>query len=252
MRGVIYLEIWKPINIEELKEVYEVSNTGKVRSVERVVSFGKNIRTSPSKILRINDNGHGYKYVTMSNGSLRVREYVHRLVAKTFLPDNFHGLEVNHIDGDKSNNNVNNLEWVTRDENKEHAYLKGLSNGNSTDVSYIQANMIIDLVKTGRYTNGDICEAFKISKTALTKLKKSDDEIRDKMEDIKNKRKSRGDLCWVYDKSSGKTYEFINAKEAADHFGFYRGYFSELITKKDGENAKFKAKYIQSQGGSIA
>ena len=237
-------EVWKPVNVGGLEEVYEVSNTGKVRSIERMVSFGKNMRTSPSKILRANDNGHGYKYVDMTNGSLKVREYIHRLVAKTFIANDDYGLEVNHIDGDKSNNNASNLEWVSADQNKEHAYLNSLMNGKATDISYTQANMIIDLVKTGNYTNGDICEAFKISNSALTKLKKSDSEIKKKMEYIKNKRKSRGDLCRVYDKSSGKTYEFINAKDAADHFGFYRGYFSELITKKDGENAKFKAKYI--------
>lgn len=54
------------------------------------------------------------------------RYYIHRLVADTFYEGNHEGLEVNHIDGDKSNNFIGNLEWVTRSENQKHAIKTGL------------------------------------------------------------------------------------------------------------------------------
>lgn len=91
-----------------------VSNTGRVISYKS----GKQHELSPS------DNGRGYMTVSLG---LRNPKYIHRLVAETFLP-NPNGLpEVNHIDGNKKNNNVYNLEWCTTSDNKRHACVTGLN-----------------------------------------------------------------------------------------------------------------------------
>lgn len=91
---------------------YEVSNLGNVR------------KKGSKKILKpqLNREG-GYYRVTLTDGK---REYVHRLVADTFFDGDHTGLDVNHIDGDHSNNNLPNLEWCTRKENTHHAFENGL------------------------------------------------------------------------------------------------------------------------------
>lgn len=88
---------------------YSVSDTGEVR----------NDKTS-KKLRLINRNG--YKAVHLYNNGLRVTKSVHRLVAEAFIPNPDNKPQVNHIDGNKQNNNVNNLEWVTVQENNLHAY----------------------------------------------------------------------------------------------------------------------------------
>lgn len=92
---------------------YEVSELGNVR------------RVNTTSILKPIDNGKGYKVVHLSNIKGRRLCLIHRLVMSTFKPttDN---KDVNHMDGAKSNNNISNLEWVTKSENTRHAHRTGL------------------------------------------------------------------------------------------------------------------------------
>lgn len=83
-----------------------------------------NIRTQ--KWLTLCDNGHGYKQASvMVNGKRYVR-YIHRLVAECFIPNPNNYPQVNHLDGNKANNRVENLEWCSATENHLHAYRTGL------------------------------------------------------------------------------------------------------------------------------
>lgn len=77
-------------------------------------------RRGPWKELTPTDNGRGYKTVSM--GRSMPRKYIHRIVAETYIPNPNKHREVNHIDGDKSNNSANNLEWCTRSHNLKHSY----------------------------------------------------------------------------------------------------------------------------------
>lgn len=72
------------------------------------------------------DNGNGYKQVFISIQNRKYMRYVHRLVAECFLPNPENLPEVNHKDGNKSNNNASNLEWCTRSQNILHALHAGL------------------------------------------------------------------------------------------------------------------------------
>lgn len=81
------------------------------------------------KYLSPYDNGLGYLAVKLRKNGKRKQYYLHRLVALTYLP-NPNGLpDINHIDGDKSNNSVSNLEWVSRSENLKHAFDNKLLSG---------------------------------------------------------------------------------------------------------------------------
>lgn len=84
------------------------------------------------KPARISDNGHGYLQVQIMREGKRYTRYVHRLVAECFLDNPLLLAEINHKDGDKSNNSADNLEWCSRSENMKHAYRTGLK-ANTTD-----------------------------------------------------------------------------------------------------------------------
>jgi hypothetical protein len=107
------MEIWK--DIEGYEEKYQVSNLGNVKSLERYVNHWQGgVRVIRERILKP-INKKGYLHVDLSEGK---QHKIHRLVAYCFLGPN--SKEVNHIDLDKTNNNVNNLEYVTRSENMNH------------------------------------------------------------------------------------------------------------------------------------
>lgn len=75
------------------------------------------------------DKGTGYFLVTMINATTKVRknQFIHRLLAKSFLPNPENKPHVNHIDGNKQNNTLSNLEWATSKENSQHAVNMGLT-----------------------------------------------------------------------------------------------------------------------------
>lgn len=106
-------EVWKPIKGYE--GLYEVSNMGRVKS----------LRWPSPKILSPEKPG-GYCRIQLYKNKKKIRMLVHRLVASAFIPNPYNKPEVNHIDGDKENNKVDNLEWVTGKENTNHAMKMGL------------------------------------------------------------------------------------------------------------------------------
>lgn len=106
------LEEWKPI--KEYDGHYEVSNLG-------------NVRNSKGKILKLQTDSNGYKRVNLYKKGYKVN-LVHRLVASAFIENPLNKLCVNHIDNDRTNNNVNNLEWVSYEENMQWASIQGRMN----------------------------------------------------------------------------------------------------------------------------
>ena len=108
-KGVVYMELWK--NIEESTN-YEVSNYGNIRN------------TKSGQILNPGESGNGYKQVAlkMKASNKFEKRYVHRLVAFYWLENPENKREVNHINLDKTDNRVENLEWITSSENQKHKY----------------------------------------------------------------------------------------------------------------------------------
>lgn len=100
-------KIWK--TIDELNHTYEVSYCGSIRKV------------GSEQELTQRQNSNGYLTVGLSQNSRRHSRLVHRLIASAFVDNPMRKEFVNHIDFDKQNNAVSNLEWVTRSENNKHA-----------------------------------------------------------------------------------------------------------------------------------
>lgn len=100
---------------------YQVSDCGRVKSLK----FGK------ERIMKGGHIGRGYPSVLLTKNGQPSTHYIHRLVAKAFLPTDDERPHVNHIDGDRENNHVTNLEWCTHTENIAHARdVLGVMGGN--------------------------------------------------------------------------------------------------------------------------
>ena len=105
------MEYWK--DIKDHEEYYEISSLGRVRNKKT------------QEILIGDVNNIGYKRVVL-NKPTKKRYFIHRLVAYHFVKGYSENLVVNHKDGNKQNNDMNNLEWVTKSENDLHAFKMGL------------------------------------------------------------------------------------------------------------------------------
>jgi len=116
-------EIWKIIVDDiDFKDAYMVSNKGRIKSSKRKINsrYGK-YKTLPDKILSLNkDKNTHYVSITLSLDLKRYTRSIHRLVAKAFIINLENKCSVNHKDGDRTNNNLENLEWVTKSENALH------------------------------------------------------------------------------------------------------------------------------------
>lgn len=121
-------EIWK--NVYGFENIYQVSNLGNVKALERDINYGNRICHRKERLLSKHFNTDGYYTVKLKDNK---NHAVHRLVAEAFISGDF-SLEVDHIDGDRTNNNVNNLRWVTHYENLLHTY--ELGNGHMSNRIY--------------------------------------------------------------------------------------------------------------------
>lgn len=115
-------EIWK--NIKNYPN-YQISNLGRVKALKFYSNIHKKYYDR-ELILKEKTNRFGYKFVGLSNEFGRKNKIIHRLVAEAFIENPNKLPEVNHKDGNKSNNCVDNLEWCSRKENVLHSYKLGL------------------------------------------------------------------------------------------------------------------------------
>lgn len=122
------IEIWK--DIKGYEGLYQVSNLGRVKSLSKTVRSAIQkcgTRTTVDKIVRQAKISSGYYRVGLSNNKVHKGYLVHRLMAIAFIPNPDNLEQVNHKDGNKLNNSLDNLEWVTRSENAIHSFKLGLS-----------------------------------------------------------------------------------------------------------------------------
>lgn len=119
---------------EEYKDIpgyegkYQISNLGKIKSLPKTWNTTMAIRTSKERILKQSKDRKGYfKVILCKSPDEHKTERVHRLLAITFIENPDNKQYINHIDGNKENNSLDNLEWVTHQENCQHAQDTGLN-----------------------------------------------------------------------------------------------------------------------------
>ena len=98
----------------------EVSTLGRVRTLDKMISNEKITRFTKGRVLKQHDNGKGYLTVGFQVNGKQVTKRVHRLVAQTFIPNPDGSPQVNHMDCDRRNNNIDNLEWCDNSYNVQY------------------------------------------------------------------------------------------------------------------------------------
>ena len=153
-------EEWKWI--KGYKGLYEVSNTGKVKSHHK----------NP-KILKVSVTVYGYGVVQLSKNGKYKSVIVHTLVAKYFCDGYKQGLVVNHVDGDKLNNFYRNLEWVTHKENIRHSRRMGLNNAHG-EAHYLSKLTVSDVNEirnlSGNISQKEIGKLYGVSQPVISDI----------------------------------------------------------------------------------
>lgn len=159
------IEQWRPVVGYE--GVYAVSDHG------RVMRLAGSERVKENRIVKQGNNGRGYMFVRLWAGNKQEHRYVHRLVMQSFVSECPKGITVNHIDGNKANNHLNNLEYATHSENIQHAYDHGLNYGvrgemhSMAKLTQAQADEIRRLYALGGISQRALAEQFKISASVI-------------------------------------------------------------------------------------
>lgn len=113
------IEVWR--DIPKYQGIYQASNIGRIRSIDRVIINNGRKMKIKGKIMKTFDNGKGYYKVHLRKDGKTTHEYVHRLVSMAFHPvTDLTKVHVNHLDEKPGNNREDNLEWVTCKENNNY------------------------------------------------------------------------------------------------------------------------------------
>lgn len=153
-------EEWR--NIPGYEGLYQVSNIGRIRSLDRLVMKWNGMRIVHSQIISQIRSGNGYMSVTLSRDGKKHQVTVHRLVAISFL-DNPNNLPtINHKNGIRDDNRVDNLEWCSYSENNKHAFrVLGRNNSHAVPVRCIETGDVFSSMT-------DAAQAFGITTTSVS------------------------------------------------------------------------------------
>lgn len=169
------LETW--VDIIGFEGLYQVSDNGNVRSLDVISNRTRGANYKKGKLLKPYNNGRGYLYVKLCKS----KEYniqIHRLVAIHFINNLFNKKEVNHINGIKADNRVENLEWATRSENIKHAIKLGLkqmpyNKGELNPRCKLSKQDVINIRRmcsTGKYMQKDIAIKFNVKSSVVSNI----------------------------------------------------------------------------------
>lgn len=150
-------------NIPNFENEYGITVNGKIWSYKN------------RKWLKQYTSLRGYKRVDLYHKGCKSKHLVHRLVAQTFIPNYEHKLQVNHIDGNKLNNNVENLEWCTNTENINHAKdMNLIKKGELKTTSKLTDKNVIEIkryLKLNTFTQVELANMYNISRGVISGIK---------------------------------------------------------------------------------
>ena len=157
------MEIWK--DVIGFENEYEISNLGNLRSKERFVKHYKGgLRKYKSSLKNQRLNSNGYKRCNLKSNGKRFDFTIHQLVAKAFLDNDIDRNFVNHKNGIKTDNRIENLEWVTLSENTIHAVKKRLIKTKLTD------NEVLEISKN-KLSTRKIAKLYNVSASIIWRIK---------------------------------------------------------------------------------
>lgn len=164
-------EEWRDISGYE--GYYQVSSLGRVRSCDRIIKHPRGDRMAKGRILKTNLDCYGYPRLSLCKDGKQTTRAIHPLVAEVFLGDRLDGYEVNHKNGVKDDNRVENLEWCTHLENMRHAVETGLTPcfvGENHPLSLLTESQVLEIRELR--ANGEkirvIAEMYGVSQGAVS------------------------------------------------------------------------------------
>lgn len=163
--------LWK--DVPGFEGLYIVNELGIVKGVDRIVYRSDGVKqTYKESIKKQSISKRGYYYVTLSKDGKSTKVKIHRLIGKLFIPNPENKPQLNHIDGNKLNNSLDNLEWVTNKENSNHAIYSGLidNKGSKNGMSKLTEEEVIDIRNmkhSGMFNIKEIAYCFKVSETCI-------------------------------------------------------------------------------------
>jgi len=144
------MEIWK--DIDGYNGIYQVSNYGNVYVKGKSIIRNNISYFLKPKYMKCRFDSDGYLIVGLTKNKKQYTHRVHRLVCEAFLENKLNKPQINHIDGNKSNNNINNLEWCTAAENVQHSFRLGL-NKYSENNRVVISKKVIDIISNTIYSS---------------------------------------------------------------------------------------------------
>lgn len=169
------MEIWK--DIKGFEGSFQISNKGRIRSLDRWID-GRSRYFIHGRVLKTAINMNGYEICNIKIRNKGHNVYIHREVAKAFGKKENGKNYVNHIDGNKLNNTIENLEWCTASENNQHAYDIGLKlgpigtkqwNSKLTEKEVIE---IYRIAKSGKYSDPQVASMFGVKRLQVLKIRR--------------------------------------------------------------------------------
>lgn len=149
------IETWK--DVVGYEGYYQISNLGTLKSLNRIVKHKKGTLSVRERIISPYISTFGYPSVRMTKGNITKNFKIHRLIAEMFIPNPENKPQVNHINGVKTDNRIENLEWVTHSENLNHALEKSLRiMPSGTNVYNSKLTEVIVLTARKRYSSEKI------------------------------------------------------------------------------------------------
>jgi hypothetical protein len=213
MEEIVNHEEWKNITVSPFETLYQISSLGRIRSLHR----------NPSRILKCSKRVE-YMGIQLCNKGKSQTESIHRLVALAFLNKSDQKHIVNHKDGNKLNNVVENLEWISSKENTEHTRKNKLHISKTYKISqYTLDNKLVKVYES-------IIQSMSITKVSDTKS----------CQVAKGKRKTAGGFVWKYTDFEYKETTVPIGKILAD-YPYY------IITSHGKVYSKFSKKFINDR-----
>ena len=177
------IEYWLPVNVDDAREYYSISSHGRVISYRPRNGVYTGINTNSGLMRKVQRFKTGYLYIGLRYDNGEKKILLHRAIAITFIDNPHNHPQVNHIDGNKENNRIDNLEWVTPSQNVQHSFDNGLNigshhvyvknNGKSPTAadSIDQVKKVIELLKNPELTQKEISAATGVKLKSVSSIK---------------------------------------------------------------------------------